>query len=61
MTCFFDVCLVLVLLVGLTERRLITLAKPTDIPYAQYLMRLLAWHPAPPSVAKAVSRHVLRG
>jgi hypothetical protein len=60
-TLFFDVSSLLLLLVGLTEPRLMTLTKPTDLPYAEYLVRVLNWHPALPSVAIAAGRYLLSG
>jgi len=56
---FFDVSLVLLLLVGLTDRRLVRLEKPTELPYGTYLARLMAWHPGPPTVARAVANYVM--
>jgi hypothetical protein len=58
-TYYFDISLLLVLLVGLAEPRLVKLARPTDIPYTAFLDRLLTSHPYPLPLARAIVRYLL--
>jgi hypothetical protein len=55
---YFDVALISLLLVGLTEGRLLAIPRPADIHYVAYLERLLAWHFGPPPIARDIALYL---
>ncbi len=53
-TFYFDIVLLSLLLVGLSEPRVLNVSKPTDIPYFQFLERLLSCQMIPHPVVKHI-------
>jgi hypothetical protein len=51
---YFDVALISLLVVGLTDRRLLSISNPADIHYLAYLERLFASHFGPPPIAREI-------
>jgi hypothetical protein len=43
---YFDVALCYLLLVGLAERRVLKLNRPTDITFSEFVRRVRRWHEA---------------
>ena len=56
---FFDTALLCLMLVGLSEEKLLCLENPEDISFAEFLKRTLSWHYNPHPVASEIGRFLI--
>jgi len=57
---YFDVALLCVLMAGLADTRLLSIERPAEMSYTQFLDRLIEWHEAPfASVARRIAAFLL--